>query len=586
MRRRRRTSGQGTDDDVGRALAGLDAPALRTLFAETIRRTRRAGLHPRGPTPRRARRASLRRLDAPARRQRGRRRRPRLRQGGVPRRLHRRRARGRPPRACVERLPPPRLRRCALHLWCAAAGDPRPRDRPRAAEARRRGPRHRPPRLLYAVRGGRVPDEHPAERPLAVFDAIREVEGLAYFHRPLAEMEHEAVEPLPDFEGFVEGWRTLLEPEVADERSYGWSGDRRTWLQEATERAEGAAGLAEMARASGRAEDYRAWCRALAGAGDFEGAMRAFDEAAGAVETPSQRAWFLDDAARCAHRLGRRDVPARLERAWRADPDLVRLRRWLGTSDARETIRRRIRAAREACPHEHANQHAVLAVLAGDLPAAARRLAAAPGLGWSDPEHPGREVFMLFLELLGGPPHEPVTRRFPGGAAILARMIDDDEYDRTDDDSDEDDEDADSTRARGSKRRAPPRSSRARACPPWPTRRPCERSWVPCRRRPSAASTGSWRGSAAATTTPRLRSWPPWSRATHRLRRDAGPRPCGRRMAAIRHSNAPSTSTPSDRAGRTGGQPPPEPCVGYHHFTRRSKVWRCPSWCSPRPKPL
>jgi hypothetical protein len=56
----------------------------------------------------------------------------------------------------------------------------------------------------------------------------------------------------------------------------------------------------------------------------------------------------------------------------------------------------------EACPKDAGRQRALLHVLLGNRAAAARLLAAAPGLGWSGSEHPGRLLFPLFRALLGG----------------------------------------------------------------------------------------------------------------------------------------------------------------------------------------
>jgi len=49
-----------------------------------------------------------------------------------------------------------------------------------------------------------------------------------------------------------------------------------------------------------------------------------------------------------------------------------------------------------------ARQRALLHILRGEFDVAATLLAEAPGLGWSDDEHPGHLVFPIFVELLGG----------------------------------------------------------------------------------------------------------------------------------------------------------------------------------------
>jgi hypothetical protein len=65
-------------------------------------------------------------------------------------------------------------------------------------------------------------------------------------------------------------------------------------------------------------------------------------------------------------------------------------------------------------------------VLLGDSAAAAKLLAAAPGLGWSDSDHPGHLLFPLFCRQLGGDPRE---FDLEGGSAGV-RGMDVDELER------------------------------------------------------------------------------------------------------------------------------------------------------------
>jgi hypothetical protein len=81
---------------------------------------------------------------------------------------------------------------------------------------------------------------------------------------------------------------------------------------------------------------------------------------------------------------------------------MLRLRRWLGSASGRANLRKRAAEALEACPKQAHRQRAFLHVLLGDLEPAAKLLAAAPGLGWSDSEHPGHLLFPLFQRILGG----------------------------------------------------------------------------------------------------------------------------------------------------------------------------------------
>lgn len=242
----------------------------------------------------------------------------------------------------------------------------------------------------------------PAERAPAVRAAIEQVQGVGYFWDPIKVMEGAAVEPLPDLEAFLRSWRDLLCEDPAAERDGRWESDQERWVREVVARLEGAGGLASLARSTRRAGDLRAWCESLVGARDWQAALPAFDEAAGLVtDSDHVRAELLDGAALAAQSLGRRDLPARLERAWRAGPTMARLRRWLGTAGGKAALRKCAAVALEACPKGAARQRAFLHLLRGDFEESAELLASAPGLGWSHGEHPGHLLFSLFARLLG-----------------------------------------------------------------------------------------------------------------------------------------------------------------------------------------
>jgi hypothetical protein len=252
----------------------------------------------------------------------------------------------------------------------------------------------------------------PENRAEAVWRAIDEMRWVGHFWRPLEELERAAAEPLPGFEEFLPRWRDLVAEEAEDERRDGAAGEACRWLREVVRRLEGADGLARIARSSRNADDLRAWCRHLVEARDWKGALRAFDEAATLVTEPEyHRADFLDGAALAARELGREDVPRRLERAWREEPTLLRLRRWLGTTDRPAALRKRAAAALAACPEKADRQRAFLHLLAGDFASAAALLARAPGLGWSGGEHPGHLLFPLFAALVRGQGTDTVGER-------------------------------------------------------------------------------------------------------------------------------------------------------------------------------
>jgi hypothetical protein len=243
----------------------------------------------------------------------------------------------------------------------------------------------------------------PAERAAAVRAAIAEVQGLGHFWAPIKELERVAVEPLPGLKDFLPAWRALIAQKPAGDRNRDWDADEDRWLREVVQRMDGSAGLARIARTRKRADDLRAWCRSLVDAGDWKAALPAFEEAAGIVaDKDYARGELLDGAALAAQNLGRKDLSPWLERAWRAGPSMLRLRRWLGAAGSKATLRKRASEALLACPKQAARQRAFLHMLQGEIEPAAKLLAAAPGLGWSDGEHPGHLMFPLFTRLLGG----------------------------------------------------------------------------------------------------------------------------------------------------------------------------------------
>lgn len=243
----------------------------------------------------------------------------------------------------------------------------------------------------------------PKNRGRAVLTALDEMHGIGHFWEPLRELERVAIEPLPDLDDFLVQWKALVEERVQKDRKNDWDSDEDRWLREVVQRTQGPEGLAEVARASKRADDLRAWCRALVEAGDWKGALAAYDEAAELVsDKVYTRGDFLDGAALAAQELGRNDQPARLERAWREAPSMVRLRRWLGSSNNKKVLVGRVGEALADVPKHAHRQRALLHVLGADFGAAAKLLASAKGLGWSSGDHPGHLLFPLFVSLLGG----------------------------------------------------------------------------------------------------------------------------------------------------------------------------------------
>lgn len=245
-----------------------------------------------------------------------------------------------------------------------------------------------------------------AHRTQAVYSAIEEAHHIGNFYSPLAELQRVAVEPLPEFDGFLIEWRALVEEKAAEQRRDGWDGewdrDQDRWLREVVQRIEGTEGLAKIARSSRRGEDLRAWCNALVEEKRWKEALVAYEEAAELVAGETHwRGAFLDGAALAAQELGSKDLAKRLERSWRTDPSLLRLRRWLGSSKSKSVMIKRAAEAVKTCPKEDLRQRAFLYILLEDLQSAAKLLASAPGLGWSETEHPGHLLFPVFCRILG-----------------------------------------------------------------------------------------------------------------------------------------------------------------------------------------
>ena len=236
-------------------------------------------------------------------------------------------------------------------------------------------------------------------RPKALRLAIGAVDGISTFWEPLREMERVATEPLPELDAFLPLWLARLEREPSSENE--WEGDRDRWLREAAERLEGVAGLARLARQTGKPEALRAWCRALADRGEWAKALAAYKEAAEVVGKSHWQGDFLDGVALAAQQLGRRDATKCLEAAWLGAPFMVRLLRWLGAATpSASTLAKRVTAAAQSCPAKAARQRALLRILAGDVNAAAKILTKAPGLGWSSEDHPGHLLFPAFAGIL------------------------------------------------------------------------------------------------------------------------------------------------------------------------------------------
>jgi hypothetical protein len=129
--------------------------------------------------------------------------------------------------------------------------------------------------------------------------------------------------------------------------------------------------------------------------------LKAAVASAGLVRQSHWRGELLDGAALAAQELGRSDLSTRLETAWRAAPTPTRLLRWLAADHSGcDVIHARAAKAVARGPKTALRQRGLLRALRGDVSGAAALLSKAPGLGWSDPDHPGHTLFPLFATLL------------------------------------------------------------------------------------------------------------------------------------------------------------------------------------------
>jgi len=275
-----------------------------------------------------------------------------------------------------------------------------------------------------------TPLEDRADALCQAIDALQEV---ACLWKPLEQMERVATGPLSELDAFLPRWVEHLERQSPSESE--WDDDRDRWLREAVWRLEGVAGLERIARKTRKPQALRAWCEALAGGGEWAEALRAWDDAIKLAYESHWRGEFLDGAALAAQQLGRRDATRRLEAAWRGAPSLVRLLRWLlaGTASA-STVVKRARKAIDHCPGKAGRQLGLLHLLTGDAHDAAKVLAKARGLGWSDEDHPGHLLFPAFAGLLA----EGTRIKTKLGAGLFADLRheprDSSDMDREDDD--------------------------------------------------------------------------------------------------------------------------------------------------------
>jgi hypothetical protein len=251
--------------------------------------------------------------------------------------------------------------------------------------------------------------ETPAQRRVAeISKATEDVQGIGALIEPVHAMEEALGRSLPDLNVFLDGWIAHLEASAGPDGE--WESEQERWLRDAVGRREGTKGLARIARATRRPQAVAAWCDAIVNDGDWKTARAAYEEAVTLVTSDLWRGEFLDGAALAASKLERKDATKKLEAAWLGAPSIARLQRWLVADDANgATIRKRAAAALEKTPTRSSRLVALLHVLVGDVPAAAKALKSAPGLGWSNDDHPGHLLFPAFAWMLANGPPTGVT---------------------------------------------------------------------------------------------------------------------------------------------------------------------------------
>lgn len=241
------------------------------------------------------------------------------------------------------------------------------------------------------------------DRADGVLSAIEFVHPVASVCDPIAAMEQVLAGPLRELEAFLPAWVRRLER--VKTTAGDWESDHDRSLREAITRSEGIEGLERLARSSRRQAPMRAWCAAVVETGDWNRALRAYEDAATLVTSAQWVGDFVDGAALAAQQLGLTDATERLEAAWLAAPSLTRLLRWLdaGAPDA-EALRRRASSALKQSPPKSPRLLGVLSLVAGDVASAAALLKESSRLGWSSDAHPGHILFPVFAWLLGADP--------------------------------------------------------------------------------------------------------------------------------------------------------------------------------------
>lgn len=244
------------------------------------------------------------------------------------------------------------------------------------------------------------------ERPKELWQALS-TEWLEPRRTPLAEMERVTGRPLSELDAFLPRWIEWLRGRHRRPARAAWASwstphdSAQDWLREAVGRAQGGAGLKQLALERGDPETFRAWVARLAEAARWKELQGALDAASRDVPAAFERATFADALARIAlRRRDRRGAQVALQRAWSEEPTLPRLLRWLAFASKGATdVERRARAALHEAPRAPLPLRALLHVLLGEYEEAASMLERAL-------EHPSPVVLPALLTAVAGPAPE------------------------------------------------------------------------------------------------------------------------------------------------------------------------------------
>jgi hypothetical protein len=234
-----------------------------------------------------------------------------------------------------------------------------------------------------------------AARAPAIWQALAGMPSTCV-NQPLRTLKHATLEPMPEWNGFVQLWAAWLEqpPGQRAMRGEPLPGDEPRHV-EAIHHARGAVGLERLAGSIGTAAVYSAWAECLITDERWPEVFAVLCRAAEHVATRDDRLQFWSLAARAAARVGdRAGQREALTRSWRIQPSLDPMLAVLATADldaekAAAWVRQELGAGIADTP----TLAAVMHLLVGDYPRALASFTQEPVIhGW---------VFRLLSDLVG-----------------------------------------------------------------------------------------------------------------------------------------------------------------------------------------